>query len=310
MEYNFPRYLASKKSVDDRALNEGVWRRLQAEMDAFQTAAPLRILEVGAGTGTMLERMLERGLIKKADYTGIDQQDEYIATARRRLPEWARRRAWEVTERPGELLLRQGARGILACFEAQDVDALIRGQTGRRQWDLLVAHAFLDLFDIRLLLPRLVGLMAAGGLAYLTINFDGVTILEPTIDPAFDQEVIGRYHQTMDERITAGKLSGDSQAGRHLFGSLAAAGLKLLEAGSSDWVVFSQDGRYPADEAYFLHFILHFIEESLGGQPGLDAVRFSRWLALRRAQVERGELVLIAHQLDFLAQAPIRKSAQ
>ena len=56
---------------------------------------------------------------------------------------------------------------------------------------------------------------------------------------------------------------------------------------------------YPAREAYFLYFILHFFETTLAGVPGLDPARLASWLAQRRAQVQRGELVYIAHQIDF-----------
>jgi hypothetical protein len=79
------------------------------------------------------------------------------------------------------------------------------------------------------------------------------------------------------------------------------AGAHILAAGPSDWVVYANDGKYPGDEAYFLYFILHFFEESLTGQPTLDAAAFANWLARRRAQIENGELVYIAHQMDFLA---------
>ena len=60
-------------------------------------------------------------------------------------------------------------------------------------------------------------------------------------------------------------------------------------------------GKYLEDEKYFLHFILHFFEESLMGHVELDADVFAGWLNERRAQIERGELVYIAHQMDFLA---------
>ena len=100
----------------------------------------------------------------------------------------------------------------------------------------------------------------------------------------------------MDARPTG----GDSRAGRHLFGHLRQAGADILAAGASDWVVHGANGAYPADEKYFLHFILHFFEESLTGRPALDAGAFANWLAARHAQIERGELVYIAHQMDFL----------
>jgi hypothetical protein len=35
----------------------------------------------------------------------------------------------------------------------------------------------------------------------------------------------------------------------------------------------------------------------------LDPVRFEAWIAERHAQIERGELVYIAHQLDFFGVA-------
>jgi hypothetical protein len=64
--------------------------------------------------------------------------------------------------------------------------------------------------------------------------------------------------------------------------------------------VHGAGGKYLEDEEYFLHFILHFFKESLLGHAELDAGAFSDWLAKRHAQVEQGELVYIAHQMDFL----------
>jgi hypothetical protein len=112
------------------------------------------------------------------------------------------------------------------------------------------------------------------------------------------------YHQTMDRRLIAGKPSGDSCTGRHLFAHLRAAGAEVLAAGSSDWVVFAGANGYAADEAYFLHFIIHTMHTALIGHPDLDAGRFTAWIAQRHAQVEQGTLVYSAHQLDLLGRVP------
>ncbi len=104
----------------------------------------------------------------------------------------------------------------------------------------------------------------------------------------------------MDARITDGHPSGDSRTGRHLFGSLAQGGFDVLAAGSSDWVVFPVQGRYPADEAFFLHFIVHTMHGALHNDPAVAGEEFERWIAARHAQIERGELTYIAHQLDFM----------
>ena len=69
--YSFTRYLAAKKTVDDRALNHRVWQSLSAALPPFPPGTPLRLLEIGAGIGTMLERMLAWDLLSNAEYTGI-----------------------------------------------------------------------------------------------------------------------------------------------------------------------------------------------------------------------------------------------
>jgi hypothetical protein len=40
---------------------------------------------------------------------------------------------------------------------------------------------------------------------------------------------------------------------------------------------------------------------ALQGHRELDPARFAAWIAERHAQIDRGELVYIAHQLDVLA---------
>ena len=96
-----------------------------------------------------------------------------------------------------------------------------------------------------------------------------------------------------------GRRSGDSQTGRKMFAHLPAAGAEILDAGSSDWVVYPRAGGYEADEAYFLHYIVHTIARALEGNPDLDRNYFAAWIAQRHAQIEAGTLVYIAHQLDF-----------
>ena len=73
----------------------------------------------------------------------------------------------------------------------------------------------------------------------------------------------------------------------------------ILAAGSSDWVVFAGPQGYPADEAYFLQFIIHTMQQALTDHPDLDAARFADWIRRRQQQIESGDLVYIAHQIDF-----------
>ncbi len=334
--YSFPRYLAAKKSVDDRALNRHVWQTLCDAPAHLNLPRPLRVLEIGAGTGAMVERILEWGLVDDADYTALDGEPKNIAAAYERLPLWAQARGYRLSgdmqANPEQGWLIEGhGRRLRLHWRVSDLFEYIAGRGGWQPagavanaaspgdtaarhpaagnaaptpdgaagFDLLIAHAFLDLLDLPRALPQILRLLRPGGWFYFTINFDGSTIFQPTIDPALDRRIEQLYHQSMDTRQIDGRLSGDSQSGRHLFGLLQASGACLAAAGASDWVIFPTQGQYPHDEAYFLHHILTFIEDALREQGELDPATLESWLAQRHAQVERGELVYIAHQLDF-----------
>jgi SAM-dependent methyltransferase len=304
--YSFTRYLAAKKSVDDRALNRHVWRRLTEALPQGTPSSPVQVLEVGAGIGTMVERLVEWGLLKRATYTAIDADPETILESRHRLPAWMSACGFSLLEdTPTRQRVARDAQEILIETEVIDLQRFVTRTQGQRSWDLLIAHAVLDELDLPTTLPSLLSLLRPGGLCYFTITFDGATILQPEIDPALDAQIEALYHQTMDQRFIAGHPAGDSRTGRHVFGHLRAVGVELLAAGSSDWIIFAGPDGYTGDEAYFLHFIVHTMENALRGHPQLNPGRFASWIAERHAQIEQGSLVYIAHQLDFLGRVPI-----
>lgn len=301
--YSFPCYLAAKRSVDDRALNRTVWGALQHALPDIDSH-PLRVLEIGAGIGTMFQRLVEWRMISNACYTAVDAEEENIRCAAQALPVWAQAQGLSVRGDPSRLAFTSPSHELALELETADVYDFIRRErasASARQWDLIIAHAFLDLVNVPEIMPLLRGLVRPGGLFYFTINFDGLTIFEPPLDPDLDAKILEVYHQTMDERRVNGALSGDSQTGRKLFAWLAESGLAVLEAGSSDWTVFPRGGKYPADEAYFLHFIIHTVHQALRGNPKLNDRLLDDWAVGRHAQIDSGQLVYIAHQMDFLA---------
>jgi hypothetical protein len=303
--YSLMRYLAAKKSVDDRALNWQVWQRLAAALPRVTPQQPLRVLEVGAGIGSMVERLLAGDLLTHATYTAIDQAPTLLAEACRRLRQWARERGFQVDEnRQGQLHVWRAEQHITIETEAIDVAHFMAREHGRRAWDLLIGQAFLDLIDMPTTLPGLCSLVRPGGLLYFPTTFDGDTAMQPESDAEFDRAIEACYHQAIDQRVRDGKPSGDSRAGRHLFAHLRTAAVDVLAAGGSDWVVFAGANGYPADEAYFLHDIIHTIDMALTGHPHLDAERLRTWVAQRHAQIDQGALVYVAHQLDVLGRVP------
>ena len=299
---DYIRYLAAKKGLDDRSLNRRVWDHLmQAVRERSGSAAPLRVLEVGCGIGTMAERLLDWGLLTRAAYTGIDEEREFIREARRRFKSLAAgQNANLAAPHCGPMVLRTADQDVRVTFTAADLFDFMDREQGQATWDLLVAHAVLDLIDLSAALPRLLSLLVPSGLFYFTLNFDGATVFEPALDPDLDRRIEVLYHRTMDSRRHGGRPGGSSVTGRQLLGHLRAAGVRLVAAGSSDWVVYPEPVGYPGDEAFFLHAIIDTIGRALHNHPELDASRFETWLAQRHRQIDSAQLIYIAHQLDVM----------
>jgi hypothetical protein len=170
--------------------------------------------------------------------------------------------------------------------------------------DVLIANAVLDLVDVPAVLPGLLRLLVPGGVYWFTINYDGESIFEP--GHPHEDRIMQAYHRDMDERFRYGRPAGESRTGRGLFHHLRDAGAPALAAGSSDWVVYpAPDGSYAADEAYFLRSILNTIRDALRNrQDRVEPAHLADWLAVRCRQLAAGELVYIAHQLDFAGRSP------
>lgn len=262
---DFARYLLAKRSVDDRALNRRVWGRLERELRK-SPAGSLRIVDVGAGLGTGAQRIAEWRLVEPLSavrYTGVEPRKELLEEARRRL---------RSLPFPAEL-----AAATLEEFAARDEN--------RCQFDLVVAQALLDILELSPSLEALVGLARPGGLVYLPITFDGETIFEPAHED--DAAILSGYHASMG-------AIGDSKTGRKLVHALQEHPVDVVEMASSDWIVFPTAGSYPSDEAFFLKFVVGMVERTLGE-------RAKRWAAARREQIDDGQLLYIAHQIDCLA---------
>jgi SAM-dependent methyltransferase len=290
MTYSYSRYLAAKKGVDDRALN----RQVLAELRGLLPSREPRILEIGAGLGTMVARLLDWGVLRAGEYTLLDVDPQLLRDSRTWLSGWASARGLPTETLPdglrlGELRVRLVEAELAGYLECGD----------GRPADVLIASAFLDLVDVPAVLPALLGLLAPGGAYWFTINFDGESIFQP--DHPLDDQVLSAYARTMDTRVRFGRRAGESRTGRHLFGHLTAAGAPPLAAGSSDWVVHPRpDGTYADGEAYFVECILATIRQAVAEL--LPPAALAGWMTDRCGQLARGELVYLAHQLDFVGQ--------
>ena len=284
-EARFISYLEVKAPLDDRSLHPRVTTAFLEALAASRSRqrgrnGPFRILEAGAGIGTMARRLESQGALSAIDFLLLDASPGLLSEARRRLGKGESAR-FEYLESDIEGYARRASAGT-----APRVDAF-------------VAHALLDLLDLPPLLPLLRETAFPGSPFWLSLVYDGLCAWEPTLDRGLEDLLGSEYNASMDERG-----HGGSRLGRALFSLLPASGFRILDAGASDWAVFPREGRYLPGEALFLDCILDFFEESLSRRPAVPAAELTSWLAARRAQVAAGEAVFLARNIDFLAENP------
>lgn len=302
--YSFSRYLTAKKSVDDRALNVHVWSDF-VQCLSKKSTSPVRILEIGAGVGEMVKRILkalEDSPCMSVEYTLVDLQSEILNTAKNRLLEWTQSRGWGPSLETRELSWSTAERSVQLRFIPADLFEYAGSFEGTG-FDAIVGQAVFDLLPVRKALNALRSLFRNDGIWYLPLHFDGITGFEPVIRTSLDRRIEKLYHQSMDRAVHEGEGHEGAQTGRRLLTHLRATGATLKAVGSSDWIVYAEgEGQdYPEDEAYFLYHILHFVENELHTHPAMDPEVLRDWLAQRRKQIENGELIYLAHQLDVLA---------
>lgn len=299
-EQTFIEYLQVKKAIDDRSLNRAVWDALVVTMPPASRKQPWQVLEIGAGIGTMIQRLVEWDFLHYAHYTALDASRTFLQEARRRLNGWASQMGLDVLNDDQTLRISSARHDIRVFFVSEELDAWLKTSVAQRSYDLLIAHAFLDLVNLEETLPTLICLLKKGGLFYFTINFDGLTLFEPPVEGTLDEKILSLYHRTMEDRLAGEKPSAGAFSGRRLLRILEPAGGVLLRAGASDWVVHPIEGKYLPGEDRFLRFLLQMIGEALSGCSEIEASQLRNWLESRLVQLERGELTLIAHQLDLL----------
>ncbi len=306
--FDYAKYLAAKELIDIKSVNINVWQVFVDAM-AERPGHQLEILEMGGGIGTMLKRIASLPLKKDVAYTMLEIESENVAHFLANVNEWLTDAGYR--KLPDEISgkqcwMNENGRSIRVSVIHQDIHDIISGQNHESEWDVLIAQAFLDLFDLEIFLPQILGLLRPDGLFYFPINFDGITSFLPTLDPDLDTLVSKFYHSSMDARAQHPELRGRSQSGRHLLSQLSQLPVKLLGAGGSDWLVYPSDGKYEAYEHYFLLQILEFVESELEKSNEISSKVALQWMQKRKAELAEGVLIYMTHQIDVIgAKKPI-----
>lgn len=301
MSLDYPRYLKAKESVFERALNKRVFASFLDRLEERSFEDPIRILELGGGIGSTVQRLFDRWTPRHVIYEIVDQSPENLSAARRHLNDYFQSRTFARSNRTRDRwVVETPKEQIDLRFKLKDAFEAL--ESTNAQYDVVIAQAFLDLVNIDALLDALTPVMRSGALGYFPMHVNGHTSFTPSANPELDARIERIYHQSMDNRETPRGPAGGSRTGQQLIHALRHVDANVLGAGGSDWIVRAdENGRYPADEAHFMRCMLGFFKDEMT-KHDLGRNKVEGWMDARQRQLEAGSLVLVAHHLDVLAQ--------
>ncbi|ERG88507.1 MAG: spermidine synthase, partial [halophilic archaeon J07HX5] len=167
--YSFRRYLDAKQTVDERARDTRVEETFRS---ALADHSRLRICEIGAGTGTTAQAVHEWTDVP-VEYHAVDVDQSLLDVATARATDTDDR--FDIT--------------------VHAADALDHLAAASEPYDVVIGQAFLDITNVRSAMEAVSASLAAGGVGYFPITFDGVTRFLPSIDTGFDDRIERRFHE-------------------------------------------------------------------------------------------------------------------
>lgn len=315
-----PEWLQIRQPFDEAALDRGIVASIRAWADRSHGTRPLRVVDLGSGTGAALRRAVGWLGRRSVDAFAVDGDSTMLAAAR---PAWRAEGHAGIDDGlggsdgdgdggtagrppvPEPYAVTLDGRRITVAPIVSDALAPLAAVGGPEDGsiDLVLGHALADLVPLDALGARARALLRPGGLLHLALTYDGETAYEPAEDPALEARVMAAYHRHMDLPRARNPRYGGSAAGRRLGGELQRAGFQIVRAGPSDWDVGPGRGDTAATGA-LLDRMIGFVVGSLRelGDPA-DA-ELERWARGRRALLDAGRLGLRVQHLDLLARRP------
>ena len=289
----FAEFLAAKFALDERSLNAEV-RSLF--LQCLRDMPSLECLDVGAGTGATVQRLLRWRPSQPWRLTALDRDEGLIEVARE-----ATRRMLAASDRQpvgaGEALRSEDGR-IEVIFATCELGA----HRPRSCYDVVTAHAVLDLVALAPTLDAFARWLRPGGLLYTSINCDGEPQIWPRYhDDGFELALLGCYTTSMEQRQVDGLRSGGAYCGRLLAALLPQEGFVLVAQGSSDWDIRPRFGAYRDRDQACLSALLDLICKEGRSSGRFEEEALQRWRGDRMRMLQACELALRIPNRDLLA---------
>jgi hypothetical protein len=274
-----PAWLDLREPVDHRARNGALAHALARHFDGGR---PLRIVDLGSGTGSNL-RATAPLLGPEQHWTLVDLDEALLAAAVARLTTWAD----GCEERAGALLLFKAQKRIHVAFRRADLAGDLDAALGPAA-DLVTAAALFDLVSAAFITRFAAALAARKSAFYTVLTYDGDQRWTPP-HPA-DAAMAAAFHSHQSRDKGFGSAAGPA-APQLLSEAFAAAHYSVREADSA-WRLGARDAGLIA--ALALGFATAAAETG-----AIDAATLASWRGVARTGA------VVGHA-DTLALPPLR----
>ncbi|MFO8231308.1 MAG: class I SAM-dependent methyltransferase [Longimonas sp.] len=282
--FNYPRYLKALQSVSARAQSDVLYQRFIEALvaRADETKAPLRLLEIGAGRGDQMQRILDDMATHDTavHYTALEPQSENRAVTESVAEAYATP-PHTVTVQPTSLL---------------DVT------TGDEiSYDAIVARSVLDLMPLHEALTTIEALIPENGLLYAPLTFAMGTKLAPypsARTASTEHKIASIYHNSVYQKT---ELEDGAYPPQEIVHWANKRNARVAMRGS-DWVIAPSKKTYVQDEAYALQSILAFMHDEAEQLDTIPHPDLDSWWATRMRMLHNNTLIYTANQFDLLIQ--------
>ena len=312
-------YLNSwKPELDKKSYNKDVTKELRNSLNRNRS---LKVLDCGTGTGMGLIRLIDEGILTRAEITAFDIDPALVQDIPRRFTEYANEKKLAYKANylaPDKFKLdltnKNGINISVKGFSA-NLYTLTKEDTYHEKFDVITGQAFIEHVNHSLAYPLIKSMLKKNGLMYFSMNCDGwFNYSIPQADPVLDEKMIGLFNDlALNNQEFERVLGGEAFCGRNLPFRFQENNIAILAYGASDWVItpFKQS----KNELNFIKYTLDYIfsrchnsdpeADKLRQLHDLDKDSIGRWYFDKLKAIQEGSIGFTCAQKDILGKKVI-----
>jgi SAM-dependent methyltransferase len=302
-----------KKELDEESINKQVLKSLLEKNKKH-----IKILDIGTGSGVQIRRNIDLGLLKNnGEIVGIDINKEDLKKSLISFENWAKKKGYKLTKDSFSEAIYKFSLKIkkesytITLYEESVYNLGKKNCRVKGSFSLVTGLSLLEHTDMGRCLKSIKQILKKGGFLYLPVNYDQHSIFGPTEKDRYLEEsnLMQLFNYSGIDNQFKGKVTiGNSHCGSLLPRLCVKEGFKVLDYGSSDWIILADKVKtYSKNKKKVLNFFVEafynvLLNSSKEAKEKFDVNKnqIEKWFKLRKKQLSLGELYYSCIQKDIL----------